>query len=215
MIRINLLPRKKKKGRSSAPVEGEQSVAIGMGIIVALAAGVFFIVHSPLEDDIQGQQGQNSKLTSDNKKIKAKTANFEEMKAAFKAAQDQAAAIARLNNSRSTPASFLFELSTLLRQDGEPSMTDNMRERVAGNENLRWQEGWDAKHIWLSSIEEKNGGFTLKGAAQSDGDVTQFAHRLTASMYFENVQPEGSVKKNDSKSGITLYEFTISGTVRY
>ncbi len=214
MIRINLLPNK-KKGRS-APVEGEKAVGIGFGILVAAAAMVFLFVQRPMNADIDAQKSANAKLGADNKKIEKRTADFEELKAAFAAAKAQAEAIAQLNSARATPAYFLFELATILKVGGKPSMTADMKAKIDANENLLWQDSWDPKHVWIESITEKDGAFTMLGSAQSDGDVTQLAHRLSASMYFDNVQPEGSVKKTGGETGgITIYSFKVTGTVRY
>jgi Tfp pilus assembly protein PilN len=212
MIRINLLPHKKK--HRAAPVEGEQTVGIGFGILLGFAALIFFVVHGPMQSDIDDQGARNSQLVAENKKIEKRIADFDSLKAAFEAAQKQAAAIDELNGARATPANFLFELATILRSGGQPTVTAAMAKQLDQNENLRWQQDWDPKHVWIDKITEKGGEFTLVGSAQSDGDVTQLAHRLSASTYFQNVQPEGS-SKGSTKGGITVYEFKITGTVRY
>lgn len=213
MIRINLLPHKKKV--RSVSVEGEKSVGIGFGILAVSAALVFLVVHNPLASDIEAQQQRNGQLQGENAKIEARIADFDALKAAFQAAQTQATAIDQLNDARATPANFLFELATILRLGGQPTVTAEMAQRLDQNENLRWQSDWDPKHIWIDRIIETNGTFSLVGKAQSDGDVTQLAHRLSASTYFENVQPEGSSKSSKGVGGVTIYEFKISGTVRY
>ena len=213
MIRINLLPHKKKVRTVS--VEGEKVVGLGFGILAVSAVLVFFVVHSPLASDIESQQQRNSQLIAENAKIEARIADFDALKAAFQAAKVQAAAIDQLNGARATPANFLFELATILRLGGTPTVTAEMAQRLDRNENLRWQSDWDPKHIWIDEITEKKGTFSLVGKAQSDGDVTQLAHRLSASAYFENVQPEGSSKSSKGVGGVTIYEFKISGTVRY
>lgn len=213
MIRINLLPHKKKVRTVS--VEGEKVVAIGFGILGISAALVFFVVHSPMVGDIESQQKRNSQLVAENTKIQNRIADFDALKAAFAAAQKQALAIQQLNDARATPANFLFELATILRLGGQPTVTAEMAQRLDQNENLRWQSDWDPKHIWIDSLKESKGVFTLLGKAQSDGDVTQLAHRLSASAYFDQVQPEGSSKSTKSKGGVTIYDFKISGRVRY
>ena len=185
------------------------------GILAVMAAAIFFLVHKPLEEQIADQAKKNAKLSKENKKIDKRTKDFDKLKAAFEAAQTQAASIATLNNARATPANFLFELGNLLKRKGDPTVSAAMQAKLKDNENLRWNENWDPKHVWIDSIVEKETGFTIVGQAQSDGDVTQLAHRLAASIYFENVQPEGSKKVIDKKTGITLYSFTITGTVRY
>ncbi|MCP4446153.1 MAG: PilN domain-containing protein [Myxococcales bacterium] len=214
MIRINLLPHKKKSS-SSTPVEGEKTVGIGMGILIAVVAGLFFFVHTPLQDDFDAQERSNAKLKAENTNINQRTKDFKDLKAAFQAAQVQAAAITSLNDARATPANFLYELSSILKPNTRPTMTASMAKDVEDNENLRWQKGWDPQHVWIDSIKEKEGEFTLIGSALSDGDVTQLAHRLAASAYFDRVQPEGSVKKSGKAGSITIYTFRITGQVRY
>jgi len=214
MIRINLLPHKKKSS-TTVSVEGDKIIAAGMAVIMALVAGIFLFIDGPMKDEIATQQGKNSKLSNDAKKINERTKNFTDLKAAFTAAKAQAAAIASLNSARATPANFLQELSTILSPGGRPTMTQDMVSSVAHNENLSWDEDWNPQHIWVNSISETGGHFVLTGAAQSDGDVTQFAHRLTASAYFVGVQPEGMRKIRAQSGGITTYDFTITGQVRY
>ena len=213
MIRINLLPHKKKV--RSVAVEGEKAVGIGFGILAVSAALVFLVLHNPLASDIESQQQRNGQLQAENTKIEARIADFDALKAAFEAAKTQAAAIEALNNARATPANFLFELATILRVGGQPTVTAAMSQRLERNENLRWKSDWDPKHIWIDTISETKGKFSLVGKAQSDGDVTQLAHRLSASTYFKNVQPEGSSKTSKDAAGSTIYQFKITGTVRY
>lgn len=213
MIRINLLPQKKSKRRTQS-VQGERSVAIGMGIVMALGGAVFFLVHMPKQQELEDQKAKNSKLKRENRKIENDTKDFEKRMAAFEAAKEQAEAIEELNNARSSPAWFLRELGSILTRNKEPRITPSMRKQLERDENLRWQDNWDPKHVWITSLVEEKGLFTLKGAAQSDGDVTQLAHRMAASMFFDNVQP-GGVTKTESKSGFTVYNFTITGSVRY
>lgn len=216
MIRINLLTeRKAKRRRGGATDKGEQSLLLGFLILLGLGAAVYFLVHRPIQGEIEDQKAVNQRLSQQNDKIEKKTKDFEKRKSAYEAAQKQAAAIEQLNAARATPAWFLWELSNILTPNGQPTITPEMEQRLEANENLRWQEGWDPKHVWIRSLEEKDGRFTLRGAAQSDGDVTQLTHRLQASMFFEDVRPRGSTKETDRKSGISYYNFTITGKVRY
>lgn len=214
MIRINLLPRKKRK-RKAAPIEGEQTVAIGLGIAMAFCACLYFFVHVPQQDELETKNQSASKMRRDNNAITEKTKDFDSLKASFESKKKQDASIKVLNDARATPANFLFELASILKKDGGPSMTEEMVEKVKLNENLLWQKNWDPSNVWIETLKEAKGKFTLVGAAQSDGDATQLAHRLSASMYFDDVQPEGSAKKAVKAGGTTVYRFTITGKVRY
>jgi Tfp pilus assembly protein PilN len=213
MIKINLLPRRKKVSRSHA--KGEQSLLIGLAIIAALIAAVFFLIHKPITDKTEAQESTNKVIERENKTISDQIKGLGELRAAIKAAIEKRDAIAALNNARATPAWFLYELSQVLTRGGSPSMTDEMVKEMRDNPNREWQANWDAKHVWITKISEKDGRFTLEGGAQSDADITQLALRLQSSMFFDDVKPAKAGSASDQKSGVTYYTFTITGAVRY
>jgi Tfp pilus assembly protein PilN len=210
MIRINLAPDRKAK-RSE---KGQQTLLIGLLAIIGAGAAVFLLVHRPLASELEEQTAANKDLKSLNEKIKKQTQDLAKMQAAVKAAKEQEQAIERLNAARAVPAWMLWELSNILTSSRSPSITDSMQKVLETNPNRRWQDGWDPKHVWITSIEEKAGRFKLEGGAQSDSDMTQLALRLQASMFFDNVIPEGGGEAKDA-TGISFYKFTITGNVRY
>ena len=212
MIKINLLHDQKKAKRAD---KGQQSLAIGMGILGAAAAGLYLFVHTPLADEVGAAQAANSRVQQSIKKLSEETKDFDVINQQCKAATEQGEAIARLNDARAVPAWLLRELSSIMTKDHKPTMTSEMTERVKSDHNRQWTQGWDPKRIWIDSFEEKDGIFTLKGGAQSDGDVTQLALRLQASTYFANVQPEGGSTKSNNKASVDFYEYTITGKVAY
>ena len=215
MIKINLLQESPGKRKSATDAQGEKSLLIGAALVALCALLAWLFIHRPYVNKIDRQKTVNKKLTAENDKIKAATKDFDKRKKELEAAERQAESIKDLNNSRSTPAWLLQELSRILTRGKSPSITAEKQEQLDNNANLRWQSSWDPKHIWLTGFDEKNGGFEMTGAAQSDGDVTQLAHRLDASMFFENVQPMSSSLKSSRSSGANYYEFKIKGKVRY
>ena len=212
MIKINLLSTRKKVTRQS---RGEQTVLIGVGILAAVAAVVFFAVHRPKAEAIDSQKKTNRDITSQNKKVEDKIKGLDNLRSAIAAAENQKAAIERLNAARAVPAWFLYELSQILTPEGSPSVTEAMAAELKNNPNRKWQASWDPKHVWIKKISEKNGSFTLEGGAQSDSDVTQLALRLQASMFFDNVQPSKADIVTDKTSNINYYTFVLTGRVRY
>lgn len=212
MIKINLLPARKKATRQS---RGEQSLLIGFGIVAALGVIVFFAIHRPMAASLADQKQTNRGLVSKNRTIENEIKGLGQLRAAIKAAQDQKAAITRLNAARATPAWFLFELSQILTPGGTPSITEAMERELKRNPNRKWSETWDPKHVWVTRLSETDGVFSLEGGAQSDSDVTQLALRLQASMFFDNVQPSKAGLAADAKSKIPYYSFVITGKVRY
>ncbi len=212
MIKINLLSGRRKVTRQS---RGEQTVLIGAGIVAALGAVVFFAVHQPKSEAVAAQKKTNSEITAQNKKVEDKIKGLDSLRSAIKAAEDQKAAIERLNAARAVPAWFLYELSQLLTPGGAPSITEAMAKELENNPNRKWQAAWDPTHVWIKKISEKEGVFTLEGGAQSDSDVTQLALRLQASMFFDDVQPSKADVTTDKTSNISYYTFVITGKVRY
>jgi type IV pilus assembly protein PilN len=90
-----------------------------------------------------------------------------------------------------------------------------MAKRVENDPHRKLTAEWDPKHVWVTSFSESDGTFKLVGGAQSDGDMTQLAKRMEASVYFNLVVPEGGKEAHDSASGVTYYDFTITGKVVY
>ncbi len=211
MIKINLIA--KRRARKRDP--GQESLLVGLLAVGAVAALVFFFVHSPLKDDIAALQKTNAKLSKKNKSLKSQVADFNSLKTSVKSLRQRMAAIEVLDSARATPAYFMYELDKILTPGSLPTMTTSMAREIKTNPNRRLAEDWDPKHVWLTSLVEKKGRFIMKGGAQSDGDMTQLAMRLQASLYFENVIPEGGVEANEKAVGVTYYRFTITGKVVY
>jgi Tfp pilus assembly protein PilN len=222
MIRINLLGQKKARRRGGAVVSGlsgdgagEKSMAIGGAVIAAAAVLVFFVVHRPLAGEVSELTVEVAKLDAQRKKLAADTKDLKALRAEKEADEDRWDSIERLDQARAVPAWMLWELSNLLTRGRQPQLTDAMKEELKTNLNRPWQEGWDAKHVWLMSFSEKSGSFTLEGGAQSDSDATQFALRMQASMFFTKISPKGGGEVTDKNTGLPYYRFTITGRVRY
>lgn len=212
MIRINLLPQKKKGRRTDEA--GQRAMLIGIGSIAAVAAAMFFLVHQPLQEKVDSAGKINATMKKKVKDLKNETKDFEEIESAFKSAQAQQDAIARLRSARATPAWLLHELATIMTKDRNPTMTKEMAKKVREDPNRGWVQGWDPKHVWISQFKENGGRFKITGGAQADSDMTQLVARLSASVYFKDVLPQ-SGKEVRGKGGISYYNFLITGRVVY
>jgi Tfp pilus assembly protein PilN len=211
MIKINLLREKKAK---RAP-KGQNAVALGFGSIFAGAALVYFFVHAPLVEEIEHQEAANEKVKRSNDEMAAATKDFDVVNQQYQALLQQEEAILRLSNARAVPAWFLRELQSILTKGHQPTMSPDMAERVKTDPNRQWNLGWDPKRVWITAIEEHDGAFSLRGGAASDTDVTQLALRLQASVFFQQVVPEGGTSDKDAKSKVGFYRFTVTGKVVY
>jgi type IV pilus assembly protein PilN len=211
MIKINLLAQRKVKRAD----KGQQTVALGFLIILLAGALVFLLIHRPLNNEIDRLKSTNKKLAQQNADKKKQLEGLKELEAAVEALNKRKAAIESLNGARATPADLLYELSKVMTPGKSPTMTKEMAKRVEEDPHRKLTAEWDPKHVWITKFEEKGGKFKLNGGAQSDGDMTQLAKRLEASVYFGRVVPEGGKEKEEGASGVTYYDFTITGKVVY
>jgi Tfp pilus assembly protein PilN len=214
VIKINLLvERKARKVRVSE--KDQKFILIGIMILGGAGLAVFLLVHQPLAEEAARLAAANAELEKQNNEIAKQTKDLAKLQAAVKAAEDQEQAIDKLRGARATPAWLLWELSNILTRGHQPSLTAEMQRRVESDPNRKWQQAWDPKKVWITEFEERSGRFKLNGGAQSDSDMTQLALRLQASMFFDNVQPEGGNENFEKEGGSSYYNFTISGKVRY
>ena len=65
MIRINLLPQRKAKRQFTMP-GGQTPIALGIGALAAIAAGVFLLVHMPRKSELNELETINKGLAADN-----------------------------------------------------------------------------------------------------------------------------------------------------
>lgn len=213
MIRINLVGGQKKKKTVSEG--GEKNVMVGFAVLGAAAVVLFLFVHRPLASEIDDLAAENLKAEQQKKKLEEDTKDLKALQAEKAADEARWQSISKLDAARAVPAWLLWELSNILTRGHQPQLTEAMKEELKTNLNRPWQDGWDAKHVWLISFAENAAAFTLEGGAQSDSDATQLALRLQASMFFDEVSPKGGQEEVDKDTGLTYYRFTITGRVRY
>jgi type IV pilus assembly protein PilN len=212
MIKINLLPQ--KRGRRSAE-PGQQQVVLGVVLIAAAFVGIYVAYQRPKASKLADLKDVNGQLASANAVKQRQLSKQKDLEALVDAEKDRGKAIAKLVKAKSVPAFLLEELGDILTPGRAPTMTSEMEARISGDPNRRYAPDWDPRHVWITSFSEKTGVFTLEGGAQSDGDVTQLAKRMQASVYFQDVTPRGGERVTDTAGSVTYYKFTITGKVVY
>jgi Tfp pilus assembly protein PilN len=220
MIKINLLGHKRARrgvgGARRRATPGQSQVllftAVGVGALVLVG---FFALHRPLANEVASLDDKNKDLTDENSALKRETKNSRAIRSAFESELARQQATQRLKEARVSPAWLMFEMSNVLTPGKQPQLTPEMQAELKDNPNRPWQEGWDPKHVWITEFEEKAGKFTLKGAAQSKGDVDELGLRLRASMFFDQVTPTETDDVHDKDTGVTYHKFEIEGIVRY
>ena len=219
MIRINLLPQRRAKLRVTVADPSSKQLMIGVFGLVAAVAVVALAVDLPRRTRLAELTGSNQELA---RTIQARTKQLEgyaDLKKAADEAGERYRSIRRLLRARAVPANVLHELGEIVTTGKRPKMTHDMEQRTGsgaeGDANKRFQDAWDASHVWLSGFSDAGGLFKLEGGAQSEIDVTQLAKRLAASVYFADVTPAGGELVVDNQTGTSYYKFTITGKVAY
>jgi Tfp pilus assembly protein PilN len=222
MIKINLLPQKRGKARfaPSGGVGAEPSardILIGAGALAAGALAVFSLVDKPKRTRLNDLRDSNAQLQSQIKDKNDQLVGFDKMKKAADEADERAKAINRLMAAKVVPANVLHELSEIMQTSHPPTMTDEMAKKVASDPNKRFDVAWDPTKVWLTlfSDDVKDGSFRLEGDAQAEADIVQLSKRLQASAYFDRVSLQSDSRVTDHDTGITYYQFQITGKVSY
>lgn len=219
MIKINLLPQRRPKGRATAQAESARPLVIGVLALVAAAALVAVFVDRPRRARLAELTEANAQLQRDIQARTRQLAGYAELKKAAEEADERYRSIQRLIGAKVVPAHVLHELGEILSTSKYPTMTEDMAKRTGNgpesDPNKRFQPDWDPSHVWLSMFSDTGGVFKLEGGAQTESDITQLAKRLAASVYFADVTPAGGERVADSVSGASYYKFTITGKVVY
>jgi Tfp pilus assembly protein PilN len=211
MIRINLLQEKRVK----RVAKGERTLLAGLGAVAVAAAAVYLLVHAPMVAAIDELKAENAARQKRIAQLTQETREFDTVQAQLNAAKAQEDAINRLNDARAVPSWMLYELSNILTRDHKPTMSPLMAERIKNDANRQFTPHWDPKRIWINTLDDKSGVMTLTGGAQSTTDVTQFALRMQASVFFSEVQPLSVSVAVDPASKLSFYNFTLTGRTRY
>ena len=118
MIRINLLPQKRRAPRT----EGGQLWAVVIVLLVALEAVGFFIFHGAKKEELAKQKRENATLEEQIAQSKAVVKNHADIKAQLERLRAREDAISKLQSARTGPTAVLLELARLLTPGRGPSV---------------------------------------------------------------------------------------------
>jgi Tfp pilus assembly protein PilN len=215
MLRINLLPQKRARNRPAAADSATRPLMFGVIGLAAAAAAVVVLVDRPRRGRLAELTEANRQLQNDIQSKTRQLDGYTQLKKDADQADERYRSIQRLLSAKVVPAHVLHELGEILTPNKYPTMTDEMTRRTASDPNRRFAADWDASHVWISGFTDSGGVFKLEGGAQTESDVTQFAKRLAASVFFNDVTPAGGERFADTQTGTNYYKFTITGKVAY
>lgn len=212
MIRVNLLPQKRRKQASS---RGDLWL-VGSLALVALEIVGCLVVYGAKQDELSREQTKNKALQAQIDSTKEVVKNHEEVKKKLGSLRDREEAIAKLQSARSGPAAMLLEVARLLTPGRGPSVDPTQLSQVRReNPGQDYNQSWDARRLWLVRFVESDRTVRLEGVARDGEDVSELARRMNLSTYFHDVQLLPAKREVEKESGLKLVSFKLEAKVRY
>lgn len=214
MIRINLLPQKKRVQRA----EGGQLWAVVVILLVALEAVGCFYYHGKKTEELTAQNRKNSEITAQISQSKEQVKDHERVKAALEQLRAREDAIAKLQSARTGPTAVLLELARLMTPGRGPSVDPDELSRLRReNPAAAYNPNWDGRRLWLVSFVETQRRVVIEGLATDGEDVSELARRMNLSAYFYDVKllPAKRTTSGDSTAGTAMVSFKLEAKVRY
>jgi type IV pilus assembly protein PilN len=213
MIRVNLLPQKRRKGGSGS--RGELWLVACL-VSVALEVVGCLVLYGQKQDELSRQLDKNKALEAQIKQIKDVSKNHDEIKQKLVALRDREEAIAKLQSARSGPTAMLLEVARLLTPGRGPSVDPNELSKVRRENPLQdYNANWDPRRLWLTRFIEADRTVRLEGIARDGEDVSELARRMNLSTYFDDVQLLPAKREVEKESGLPMVAFKLEAKVRY
>jgi type IV pilus assembly protein PilN len=152
MIRVNLLPHREIRRKRQ-----RQQFFVTLGIVVLIGAGIWFVVHTYLEDQFDNHVSRNKYLQSEIEKLDKQIAEIQKLK-------DQTAAL--LARKR------VVETLQVTRSEVVHLLDQLVRQLPDG--------------VYLKSIKQSGTRVTINGLTQSQARVSTLMRNLESSPHLEN-----------------------------
>ncbi len=201
MIRINLLPTRKEAEREAS----KRQLIVFVAILLLLCAG-FYPVWATKASEVDDMQATVAKKRNEINTLKAKVKDIETLKRNKEALEKQINVLNELEAGRSGPVRVLDEMQTLL------TAPQNELDKITF-EKRGWNSRWDPSRLWINSLRENGGKFTMDGGARTADDVAEFLLRMSSSVYFSDVKLLSSTHVD--ATGFSYVKYNVSGQIVY
>jgi type IV pilus assembly protein PilN len=212
MIRINLMPQKRRSERSG---ESQLWLAVVMVAMLALVAALF-VFHGFKTEELNDQRRKNAVLTAQIDQSKSAVSNREDVKQKLSQLRAREEAINKLQTARTGPTAILLELARLLTPGRGPSVDpDRLSQLRRDNPLAVFNPAWDSRRLWLVKFVETNRKLHLEGFAQDGEDVSELARRMNLSSYFADVRLLPANRQIDATTHLEVVSFALEAKVKY
>lgn len=216
MIRINLLPQKRRaEQRQSGGGGGQLWLVVGLLLIAIQAVGLF-VFHSFKQQELEAKQRENRELQKQIDEAVSRVKNHADVKTQLATLRAREDAIAKLQSARSGPTAMLLELARILTPGRGPSIDpDKLNQLRRTNPTAVYNPSWDSRRLWLHRFVEEQRNVRLEGVARDGEDVSELAKRMSLSNYFYDIKLLPGKKERNSVSGVDVVKFQLEAKVRY
>lgn len=213
MIRINLLPQKKRRIESGGG--GEFWVLAAMGALLVEIV-LLFVFHGMQETKLAEEEKKNREIQAKIDASKAAVANHENVTEELERMRAREDAIAKLQSARTGPTAVLLELARLLTPGMGPSLDPKKLAEVRRDNPLALHNpSWDPRRLWITRYAEEMRLLRIRGTARDAEDVSELAKRMNLSDYFDKIRLLPAKQATDKETGIEVVQFALEAEVNY
>jgi len=213
MIRINLIPQKKRRIDSGSG--GEMWIFAALGVVVVEII-ILFVFHGFQETKLAEELATNSQVQTKIEVSKKAVANQTDVTAELERMRAREDAIAKLQSARTGPTAVLLEIARLLTAGRAPSIDPERLAQVRRDNPLAvYNPAWDSRRLWVTEFVEESRLLKLRGVARDGGDVSELARRMGLSDYFAKVRLLPASRTIDKETNLEVVEFALEAEVKY
>ncbi len=212
MIRINLLPQKKRVEQT----EGSQLWLVALLVLFLAEVAGLFVFHGIKAEELKEQNRKNAELTTQIDQSKRAVANHQQVTEKLAQLRAREDAIGKLQSARTGPTAMLLELSRILTSGRGPTVDpEELAKKRRENPQAVYNPNWDARRLWLTKFIEDQRKVRLEGVARDGEDVSELAKRMMLSSYFFEVKLLPAKTEKDAETGLEVVRFQLEAKVRY
>ncbi len=213
MIRINLIPQKKRRIDSGSG--GEMWIFAALGVVVVEII-ILFVFHGFQETKLAEELATNSQVQTKIEVSKKAVANQTDVTAELERMRAREDAIAKLQSARTGPTAVLLEIARLLTAGRAPSIDPERLAQVRRDNPLAvYNPAWDSRRLWVTEFVEESRLLKLRGVARDGGDVSELARRMGLSDYFAKVRLLPASRTIDKETNLEVVQFALEAEVKY
>lgn len=213
MIRINLLPQKKR--RMDASSGGELWVLAAVGLLLVELV-LLFVFHSFQETKLEDERKKNREVEANIEASRRAVQNHAEVQKELERMRAREDAIAKLQSARTGPTAVLLEMARILTPGMGPSIhPEKLAEIRRDNPLAVYNPSWDPRRLWISDFMEESRLLRINGTALNAEDVSELAKRMNLSDYFDKVRLLPAKRTKDQETGLETVEFALEAGVNY